>query len=117
MSIYSRAQYQSNQNTSLLVKLPSILLGAATRTIMVVVLVGFVIGYIIQVSSLTTGGYEIAKLQEKTALLNDENEKLRSEIASYQSMSNVEKRIETLGMVKPTNVKFINLSDSVVAQR
>jgi Tfp pilus assembly protein PilN len=117
MSNYSRVQYQTGHNSMLQIKFPAILAGAATRTVLVVALLLLVVGYIFQVSSLTTGGYEIAKLQEQTALLNSENEKLRSEIASYQSMNSVEKRLESLGMVKASNVKYLNLSDPIVAQR
>ncbi|MFA6105049.1 MAG: FtsL-like putative cell division protein [Patescibacteria group bacterium] len=117
MSLYSRVQYQSGHSSALQTKFPAILVGAATRTVLVVSLIILIVGYIFQVSSLTTGGYEIAKLQEQTAQLSSENEKLRSEIASYQSMSSVEKRLETLGMVKANNVQYIDLNDSIVAKR
>jgi cell division protein FtsL len=110
-------QYQSGHSSALQTKFPAILVGAATRTVLVVSLIILIVGYIFQVSSLTTGGYEIAKLQEQTAQLSSENEKLRSEIASYQSMSSVEKRLETLGMVKANNVQYIDLNDSIVAKR
>lgn len=117
MSIYPRVQYHVGHMSVINNKLTTVLAGAAARTALVLVVVILFIGYFFQISSLTTGGYEIAQLEQKTATLNEENEKLRAEIASYQSMNSIQKRLETLGMVKATNIKYVNITENSVAKR
>jgi cell division protein FtsL len=99
------------------VRMPGVLMGAAAKTLLAVAIVSMAVGYYFQMSSLTTGGYEISKLEHRKAQLLEENDALRNEVASYQSMTSVQKRLESSGMVKATDIKYLKVQDGSVAQR
>lgn len=113
-----RARYGAQPMHGMMqVRMPGILMGAAAKTLLVAAIVSMAIGYYFQMSSLTTGGYEISKIEKQKAALLEENDALRNEVASYQSMTNVQKRLESSGMVKATNIKYIKIQEGSVAQR
>lgn len=118
MTIQMRARYSTHPMSNLMqVRMPGILVGAATKTLLVVGIVAMVVGYYFQINSLTVGGYEMMKLEAKKTVLLEENESLRTEVASYQSMASVQKRLESSGMIKAENIKYLKIQEGQVAQR
>ena len=118
MTIQTRARYGVNTMASgMSMRLPGILLSAAVKTILIFAIISMVISYYFQMTSLTVGGYELSKLENQKAELMRSNEELKTEVASFQSMSNVEKRLEGLGMVKASNIKYIKVQEGSVAKR
>ena len=76
------------------------------------------VGYIAQISNLTTSGYEIVTLEKKVEGLSGDTQKLTSELATYQSISSVQKRVQGIAMVPASNIKYIKIStEAAVAQR
>ena len=116
MSYQARVRYQSQSIAIPQFRLPGLLAGAAIRTLILFSVVALLAGYFSQISSLTTGGYKIKDLEKQKVTISDENERLKAEIASYQSMNSVKKRLESMGMVKAENIKYIKVGDGPVAK-
>lgn len=120
MSIRLRVRYSVRSFVGFFygLSVPEYLTGTATKSIICLTLVVLTIGYVFQISLLTTGGYEIANLEKKLAVLSDESQKLNSEAASYQSLSSVQERIKNLKMVPAAEITYIKAPiEQAVAQR
>jgi hypothetical protein len=119
MSIRLRVRYQVRSVARFFdsFSVPAFLTGLGARFCLVAVVVMLSVGYIVQISHLSTGGYEIAKLEKEISKLSDESERLTTEVAEYQSISNVQKRLQGLSMVPAQNIKYVKLGDTAVAQR
>jgi hypothetical protein len=120
MSLRLRVRYQVKYLTEYLgsFQMPRFLTGGAARFTLAALTIFLLGGFVYQISFLTTGGYEIAKLEKSISAVSDENDKLKTEIASYQSISSVQKRLQSLGMVKGENVRYVRLTkETAVAQR
>jgi len=79
----------------------------------------FVLGaaYITKISSTTTTGYELHKLEKQVELMSEETRKTDIQVAEYSSMGNIETRLAGLNMVKAPKVKYIVPVGTAVAKR
>lgn len=119
MSIKLRVRYQLKNAINLFssFQIPTVLtsiMAKLTVTSVVVILIG---GYITQIGSLTTSGYEIAALEKQISSLNYETKRLNSELASHQSISSVQKRLNEISMKPVKEIKYLKAEDTSVAQR
>lgn len=99
-------------------QLPAFLTGIGARFAITALMICLAVGYIVQIGTLTTSGYQIAALEKQVNALGDDTQKLKSELATFQSISNVEKRLVPGTMVPASNIRHIKVtSESFVAQR
>jgi len=88
------------------------------RALMLVLVLGGGFMYVVKTSSLSTKGYEINDLEQQLELLEQENQRLELQIASYRSMNSIQNRLVSLNMVEAGgNVEYISLAGSAVAMR
>ncbi|OGH68616.1 MAG: hypothetical protein A3J66_01185 [Candidatus Magasanikbacteria bacterium RIFCSPHIGHO2_02_FULL_47_14] len=73
--------------------------------------------YVIQTSTLSTKGFDIAQLDSRIRELEQENQRIDFQIAQHRSMQSIQGRLTSLGMVSAENPQYINLGGSVVARR
>lgn len=119
MSLRLRVRYQVRSIAQFFasLRIPSVLTGTGAKvTIMGLVLL-LAVGYIVEMSRLTTSGYEIAELEKKVASLTEESDKLSTEVASHQSIASIQKRLQGVAMVPAKNIRYIKVSDMAVAAR
>jgi hypothetical protein len=89
----------------------------APRVICIVVLVVFSFAYIWQVTSAAGSGYEMRDLQTKVENLRVDIQKLDVNLASNNALTNLRKRVQTIGMAPVTNIFYIESGATVVAKR
>ncbi len=70
-----------------------------------ILLTGF--AYIAEINSVTAKGYQIRELEEQISELTVHNERMELEVATLQSMQNVNERIRMLGMVPSGGVDYL----------
>jgi cell division protein FtsL len=75
----------------------------------------FAVMYLIQVSSVSTKGYEISDLEGQIQELQQENQKLDYKIATYRSMKSIQERLQNTEMVPVNNVEYVTLVGTAVA--
>ncbi len=73
--------------------------------------------YVIQTSTLSTKGFDIAQLENHIRELEQENQRIDFQIAQQRSMQSIQTRLTTLGMIPAENPQYINLGSSIVARR
>lgn len=119
MSIELRIRYQVRSFTQFLrsLQIPDFFTGTVAKTVVSALVLSLLIGYVLQISHLTTSGYEIAVLEKKVSALNDDAEKLNAEVASYQSIASIQKRLQGAAMVPVKNISYIKASAMTVAER
>ncbi|MFH0928036.1 MAG: hypothetical protein V1821_01030 [bacterium] len=82
------------------------------------VVLGFGIGYILQMNRATTKGYEIRNLENSVVSLRAKNEKLTTELTTLRALQNIEGKIGILGFEKIDQVIFLkSLSGEVAVAR
>lgn len=75
-------------------------------------------GYIFETNALTTSGYVIHKLEKQVATEEAEIDRLKTEVASYQSMASIQARLSEVALVPANRVAFKHLpADTAVAKR
>lgn len=120
MSLRLRAKYQWRRLKQLLlfIRVPAFL-GSFTARALLLTLVLFSGGlYVWQVSALTSGGYEIKRMEETIAALKITNQKLETELATAESLASLQSRLPELGMAPATKVVRIGAPrGTVVAER
>ncbi len=82
--------------------------GLAVLTLLIVLAIlclGFF--YLIQTNSLVGCSYQIRQQKEYLNDLQVENQKLETEIAQWQSPANLEKIVESLGLVEADEVVYL----------
>lgn len=80
--------------------------------------VAFGVGYLFQVNAISTSGYVIHDLELKVAGLQNDQKRLSSEVASYQSLARINSRLHEVAMVPSGPIAYAKLySDVAVAQR
>lgn len=78
-----------------------------------IILVGFV--YLIQINRVSTGGFEIKELKERTEQLRKENKKLELEAFQLRSLKTVKEASEELDLVGVSRVDYVTWPPSAVA--
>lgn len=92
-------------------------LGISFRCILFGLIVCFGFLYIVQITSVSTKGYEMSDTQKKIHELKKETKELEVQIAKHQSLQNIHERLKETNMVVATDVQYISLSDAVVVKR
>lgn len=77
------------------------------------VVIFFGVFYLYQVNNLATKGYEIREMESKIATLNDANRKNKIYEMELRSMHNIEKEMQDLNLVSPTNITYLDMNGSV----
>jgi hypothetical protein len=75
------------------------------------------LGYVFQMSSIATNGYEVEKYENQLADLKKENQKILIELADLKAMSNLENGSSGLVAVERNNISYITSSSGAVAMR
>ena len=99
------------------IHLPEWVTGMRTRVILTVVFV-FVSGaYIIKTSSAAVSGYDIHTLENKVSGLQSDIQKLQTEVVTYDSIGNIQKRAGETNMVAVGEIKHLTPAGLAVALR
>lgn len=76
----------------------------------------FGVGYLIQINTLATKGYSIRSLEKQITQKQKENERLQAQIIEAQSLTTLQNRIDTLRLVKAHNVEYIESTRPVASR-
>ncbi|HLD60616.1 MAG TPA: hypothetical protein VJA27_00575 [Patescibacteria group bacterium] len=120
MSISLRARYQWRYFIQYLhsFALPTWLLDTRAKLVVLALVVLFGMGYVAQTNRVTTSGYVVHNLEDEVAATNSEIQKLEAEVATYQSMASIQKRLGDAQMVPVSQIKYVKATnDTVVAKR
>lgn len=120
MSLRLRLKYQwrSLRGTFYGLALPSFFTGRAARLLLAFLLVVSAGAYVLEVSALTTGGYEVERLEQRRADLDSQTKQLETELAATGSLANIAQRVPELGMVPAgAVVRFKIVGATEVAKR
>ena len=111
-------KYQYGVNFLRSLHLPAWAVGMRARVILTLLVLVLGVAYIGQTSSLSTSGYEIQHLEHRITVLNNDLQRLSTEVAAAQSMTSIQKRLPTIQMVAVTDVKYLKINSEVaVAKR
>ena len=72
---------------------------------------------VMQTAVISTKGYEISAYEKQILQLEQENRRLDVEISQYRSMSSIQERLESLGLVNTDAPEYVTLVGSTVARR
>ncbi|MFH1611361.1 MAG: septum formation initiator family protein [Patescibacteria group bacterium] len=73
--------------------------------------------YIWQVNVSSTQGYAIADLNQEIEEIQHENEQLQHQVSSLQSVDSVTTRVQMLGLVKASDIHYLNPNDAMAVNR
>lgn len=111
MSIKLRLKYRyrSVRQFAGSISLPSWVWNGWVKGIVGVLVIVMGVGYMFQINAVGTSGYVVHTLEQQIASVNDETQKLNSELASAQSLSNIKERLKDVGgdMVAASQVKYV----------
>lgn len=95
------------------------LVSTSTRTILLAIVVIVGILHISQISSISTTGYDVSKLQKQALQLERELNSIEYQIALNRSMESIEKRLAAMEFTSVDTVAYVHGSslNAVVAQR
>ena len=94
-----------------------LLLSNTFRVCLFVFVVVFGVLHIINLSTMSTKGYDMTKLQKQITSLERENQKLEFKIAKYSSMQSIKERLDNMDMVVADNVEYATVMGTAVARR
>lgn len=121
MSIKLRLKYRFRSVRQFVdsVSLPDWVWSTSTKGAVAVLIVVMSVGYMFQINTLGTSGYVVHTLEKQIAAVNDETQKLNSELASAESLSNVKERLQvsgdTMAMVSAADVQYVQNSPEKTA--
>lgn len=69
--------------------------------------------YLYQVNDLVNKGYTVTSLQTQIQNLQEANQKSKIKEVELQSMYNIEKNTQALGLVNSNNVSYLEINNSV----
>ncbi|MDO8571993.1 MAG: hypothetical protein Q7R79_04910 [bacterium] len=87
------------------------------NTLLLLTVFLFGILYLVQINSLATKGYGMRTLEKQIAQQKKENEKLQTRLIEAQALSTLQKKIETIGLVKSENIDYVEGGHSVATLR
>lgn len=73
--------------------------------------------YLVETNSLSTQGYDVNNLKNRITELENQSRQLELDVAELQSIRNISKRVESLGMVKVAITDYLSPTGSNVAVR
>lgn len=120
MSIRLRARYQWRYFVQFLrsIALPAWVLDGRAKLIVAALVVLLGVGYVAQTNRVTTSGYVVHNLENEVTATASEIQKLEAEVASYQSMASIQKRLGEAQMVPVTQIRYVKAgNDTAVAKR
>jgi len=119
MSIRRQIQYKYNRlvNAIKFLSLPAWIDSKAIRIVMVGVIVVMGSAYILKTTSSTTSGYEMHRMENQVAALEQDMQRTQIEIADYSSINNIQTRLASMNMIEATGVKYMGVKDTVVAKK
>lgn len=97
--------------------LPAWVWNGLTKGIVASLIVVVGLGYLFQINNLSTSGYIVNTLEKEVAAVNDETEKLASQVAEEQSLTSVQKRLQGIAMVKATDIRYIESTEKTAFAR
>lgn len=71
----------------------------------------------LNMSVMSTKGYDIAELEKQITSLERENQRIDLKIAQYRSMQSIQNRLNGTGLVVADHIKYSTLVGSTVARR
>ena len=92
-------------------------IGKAPRQFLLVLMVLFALGYVIQTSAVSTKGYDISDLQKHVRTMRQEEQTLELQIAEYRSMASIQERLKAMNLVAAGDVQYVSEAGAVVARR
>ncbi len=107
-----RAYAHKHQNSDGAESTPSFVTFGVIGALLVVICL-----YVWQVNMIATKGFVIKDLENRTLVLQRENQRLELSVASLQSTKNIEYYIEQLGMVNEGKTEYLTVQDHRVAKR
>lgn len=99
------------------IAIKKLIFSTAFRGLISVFVFIFGILYVVQISSVSTTGYDMSSLQKEILSLERENEGLEFKIAQYRSMNSVQERLQEMNLVVADNVEYTTFTGSLVARR
>ncbi len=77
-----------------------------------------IVGYVFQTNAIATRGYVVHNLEQRVAELQNDTEKIETQIAGYQSMTSIQKRLAKNAYITAHANTFMKvLNDTAVAQK
>lgn len=73
--------------------------------------------YIVNISTISARGYDLAALEGDIEELTRDNQRLQFEIAKHKSMTSIESRLPGLELVVAEGVEYLDAGGTVVARR
>lgn len=100
------------------VAVPAWLVSVRSKTLLSCLVVVAALACVTKITSVATRGYEVHELENKLALVAEETQKLETEMAEYQSMASIQKRLEGMQLVSVTAINYVSAGhDVAVAKR
>ncbi len=99
------------------IRLPDWMTNVQVRVVLTVFFVFFTTAYIIKMSSTAVSGYDLHNYETQVAGLRSDIQKLQTEVATYNSISNISKRAQETNMVVVGEIKHLTPSGIAVAVR
>lgn len=114
LSLTAGSFKSKKKNNSLIIKICSKkgLIGLASA----VMLLSLLIIYFAQINVLVAKGYQINEFKQDLARLQEKNRQLELQTATLQSQQALAKKIETMGLVKATQVDYFLPGGSVAVR-
>ncbi len=88
-----------------------------TGYLLILLIISFSVLYVIQANSIATGGYRIEKYKNELKSLQSENKNLELKLSEVQLLSNLEKKVESLKMVKIGKIEYLLPISKVAANQ
>jgi hypothetical protein len=82
-----------------------------------VLVVGFFVGYLVQVNATSSKGFQIRTLQNRISELKETGDKMELKVAQEQSVASVEQKVQAMGMVPAQQVQYVAAPSDGVAMR
>ncbi len=119
MRLKRQLEYQTHHFLHFLrtVELPVWLLYPRLKRGLLLAMVVLVIGYVVQMSSLSTSGYVIQDFEKQIAVLKVEQQKLDVAVASGRSMASIQERLPQLHLTKITKIKHLQPTSQTALAR
>lgn len=119
MSVNSRLRYhyRSLIRAWALWRVPTSIDTMKVRALLIISVLFIGCGFIMKTSELSTTGYHIHDLEKQVASLEGDAERLQMEIATLQSMPNINRRLQSMNMVQPEAVTYLTNGSVVVAKK
>lgn len=73
--------------------------------------------FVVQISSVSTKGFEISDLEKSVQELERDNQKLEVQISEYRSMQSIQARLQDMDMIASADIEYIMPVGTAVARR